>query len=368
MAHDVFISFAVEDETTAETVCATLEASGIRCWIAPRDVLPGVDYAQAIVEAITQSRIMVLLFSSRSNHSPHVKREVERAVSRGIPILPFRIEDVPLSPSLEYFIGTVHWLDALTPPLEKHLQHLAETVRLLLSRVEKPGGVAVVPEATKRAPTAETTMDKGLHWPMLLQDAYGIAKRWVSRPLVQVAVIFGAVVVAVVVAAILVPIGLLPGDDGGLADSSATPDDRLEGAGVVAYHQTPTPTPTPTPTSPTLEGPELGTYTGTTSQGRPLEFDVVEEGRAIGRIKIDVEGTCSGLACACEVQRETTLGRPVSIVDDTFSYSEDDFDILGTFDSITTASGHLNVHTSGTPGTFPPPCERDSVTWTASVQ
>jgi uncharacterized RDD family membrane protein YckC len=155
MAHDVFISFAVEDETTAETVCATLEASEIRCWIAPRDVLPGADYAQSIVEAITQSRVMVLVFSSRSNQSPHVRREVERAVSRGIPILPFRIEDVPLSPSLEYFIGTVHWLDALTPPLDKHLQHLAETMRLLLSRTEKPGGAAVVPEATQPAPPVE---------------------------------------------------------------------------------------------------------------------------------------------------------------------------------------------------------------------
>ena len=84
MAHDVFISFAVEDEATADAVCAALEASRIRCWIAPRDVLPGVDCAQAIVEAISQSRVMVLVFSSRSNHSPHIRREVGRAVSREI--------------------------------------------------------------------------------------------------------------------------------------------------------------------------------------------------------------------------------------------------------------------------------------------
>jgi uncharacterized RDD family membrane protein YckC len=159
MAHDVFISFAVEDETTAGAVCVALEASEVRCWVAPRDVLPGADYAQAIVEAITQSRVMVLVFSSRSNQSPHVRREVERAVSRGIPILPFRIEDVPLSPSLEYFIGTVHWLDALTPPLDEHLQHLVETMRLLLSRAEKPEGVALVPQAAERAPPVETTTE-----------------------------------------------------------------------------------------------------------------------------------------------------------------------------------------------------------------
>jgi len=138
MAHDVFISYALDDKTIADAVCAKLEAKRIRCWIAPRDVLPGMDYAQALVEAINQSRVMVLIFSARSNHSPHVRREVERAVNAGIPILPFRIEDVPLSPSLEYFIGTVHWLDALTPPLGRHLERLAETVHLMLFR-ERPG-------------------------------------------------------------------------------------------------------------------------------------------------------------------------------------------------------------------------------------
>jgi len=353
VAHDVFISFAVEDETTAEAVSATLEASGIRCWIAPRDVLAGTDYAQAIVEAITQSRVMVLVFSSRANHSPHVRREVERAVNTGIPIVPFRIEDVPLSPSLEYFIGPVHWLNALTPPLDKHLQHLAETMRLLLSRAEKPEGVAVAPEAAERAPTAETTMDKGPHRPTPVHDAYETAKRWGSRTGVRLAAALAAVVGVVVALVIFVPLGLLSNGSNGSAVFPSTP-----GAS----------SPTVAPAPPTSEGPELGTYTGTTSQGRPLEFDVVEGSRAISRIEFDVEGICSGSACACEVQRETTLGKPVPIVDNTFSYSEDEFDISGTFDSLTTASGHLNVHTAGTPGTFPPPCERRSVTWTASTE
>ncbi|MGA8048358.1 MAG: hypothetical protein WCA30_19055, partial [Dermatophilaceae bacterium] len=54
--------------------------------------------------------------------------------SHGIPILPFRVEDVLPAPSVEYFISDAHWLDAMTPPLEQHLEHLAGTVRLLLDR------------------------------------------------------------------------------------------------------------------------------------------------------------------------------------------------------------------------------------------
>jgi len=77
---------------------------------------------------------MVLVFSSNANESRQIKREVERAVSKGLPVIPLRMEDVPLSKSLEYFISSPHWLDAMTPPVEKHLSYLADTVKLLLNR------------------------------------------------------------------------------------------------------------------------------------------------------------------------------------------------------------------------------------------
>ena len=134
MAHDVFISYASEDKTVADAVCASLESHSVRCWIAPRDVLPGVAYGEALIEAIHGSRIVVLVFSSKSNISPHIPKEIERAVSLGLAIMPFRIEDVMPGKALDYFIGNVHWLDALTPPLEHHLDRLVQNVTTLLSR------------------------------------------------------------------------------------------------------------------------------------------------------------------------------------------------------------------------------------------
>src|SRR5271169_6285593 len=134
MAHDVFISYASGDKVVADAVCAMLELHAIRCWIAPRDVLPGLPYGEAIIDAIHESRIMVLVFSSKANLSGHIPKEIERAVSQGITVMPLRIEDVAPAKSLDYFIGSVHWLDALTPPLEVHLQRLAGNVQTLLSR------------------------------------------------------------------------------------------------------------------------------------------------------------------------------------------------------------------------------------------
>jgi TIR domain-containing protein/ankyrin repeat protein len=134
MAHDVFISYSARDKTVADAVCSTLESNGVRCWIAPRDVQAGIAYAESLVSGLSNSRLMILVFSSNSNRSPQVLREVERAVSKGLPILPFRIEDAPMSQEMEYYIASQHWLDALTPPLERHLAVLCDSVKALLSR------------------------------------------------------------------------------------------------------------------------------------------------------------------------------------------------------------------------------------------
>jgi tetratricopeptide (TPR) repeat protein len=131
--HDIFVSYSHVDKPVADAICATLESRHLRCWIAPRDILPGISYPNAIIEAIEGSRIMILVFSSHSNTSPHVIRELSKAISSGVVIIPFRIEGVDPSKDMEYLIGVPHWLDALTPPLERHLTTLADTVALLLN-------------------------------------------------------------------------------------------------------------------------------------------------------------------------------------------------------------------------------------------
>ncbi len=145
MAHEVFVSYSTSDKPIADAVCATLERHGLRCWIAPRDILPGLDWGAAIVDAIGESKVMVLVFSASANKSPQIKREVERAVHKGVTIIPLRIEDVPLGKTLEYFISSSHWLDAFSPSVEAHLERLAETVKLLLARPSRASSTGVSP-------------------------------------------------------------------------------------------------------------------------------------------------------------------------------------------------------------------------------
>ena len=65
MGHDIFISHSAKNKVTADAVCAMLESRGVRCWIAPRDVTPGTEWGESIVEAIEQARGSWCSFSRR---------------------------------------------------------------------------------------------------------------------------------------------------------------------------------------------------------------------------------------------------------------------------------------------------------------
>lgn len=108
----IFLSHSSRDAAIAGQICEQLEKNGIKCFIAPRDIRPGKEYAEEIINGIDKSATMVLLMSQNANSSPHVLREVEHAVSSGTPILVYKIEEVALSKSMEYFLMTHQWVSA----------------------------------------------------------------------------------------------------------------------------------------------------------------------------------------------------------------------------------------------------------------
>lgn len=129
---DVFISYSTKDKLTADAVCAGLEALGIRCWIAPRDIAAGQDFGEGIIQGIEHAQVMVLIFSARANTSQFVIREVTVAVGRGMLIIPFRIEEIQPSGSLKLHLSTPHWLDAFTEPLGMHIRRLGDRITAVL--------------------------------------------------------------------------------------------------------------------------------------------------------------------------------------------------------------------------------------------
>lgn len=185
MPHDVFISYSSKDKAIADAICHHLEEKHIRCWIAPRDVIGGENWSGAIVEAIETSKLMLLLYSGNSNASEQVLREVNCAVNSGVTILPVRLEDIPMSKSLQYYIATPHWLDMLTPPVEKHLEYLGGTVRILLDRTIEPGLPLRIQQLTDQAEKgdSESMVNLGLAytWGNEVPINYQISTDWFRK-------------------------------------------------------------------------------------------------------------------------------------------------------------------------------------------
>lgn len=130
--YDIFISHSKEDNKLAVALCHFLEERQFRCWMAPRDVQAGADYAKCIIEGIQSSSVMVVILSEYSNRSNHVRNEVERAFNHQVAILPFRIRDVIPAQSLEYFLSSYHWLDAVDGQAENYFEDLHRHCMALL--------------------------------------------------------------------------------------------------------------------------------------------------------------------------------------------------------------------------------------------
>lgn len=172
---DVFVSYASADRDAAFRIVDYLEAQGIRCWVAPRDVGPGVEYGQAIIDAIGEVRALVLVLSDQSNESQFVRKEVERAVSKTKPVLPVRIREVTPSGALEFYISSAQWVDAWKSPMEQHLLPLVAAIKAMAAPGSAPVQSAV--------------------------PAAGSSKVWYQRPPVWVAI----AIIVVLLAMSLIP-------------------------------------------------------------------------------------------------------------------------------------------------------------------
>ena len=160
-SHEVFISYSTKDKKWADAACAVMEKRRIRCWIAPRDILPGVEWGASIIGGIEACKVMVVIFSGNANASPQVRREVERAISKGLIVLPFRVEDVSPQGAMEFALSSTHWLDGFTPPLERHLEALAGSVETLIAG-GGPSRSAVAPVHAAGRPTGRLFVMAGI--------------------------------------------------------------------------------------------------------------------------------------------------------------------------------------------------------------
>jgi hypothetical protein len=156
--HDIFVCYSSKDEPQARSLLQHLEAHGFKCWISSRDVRPGHNYQDSIVQAIETSSAIVFLFSDFSNKTDEVKKELSLASNFEIPVIPLRLTTTKPNGALLYELSTRQWIDAFEDfeaALDQVVSEIEETL-LLEARAETNGAAPVArdsaPAITQASP------------------------------------------------------------------------------------------------------------------------------------------------------------------------------------------------------------------------
>lgn len=128
MGLDVFISYSSMDKNQIEVIAGKLEAAGISCWYAPRNIMPGQEWVGAINAAIEEAKIFLLVYTKNSNASRQVHNEVALAFNENKIMIPFRLSEAGMSSEIKYYLTRVHWLDCVDVSFEQATEQLQEYI------------------------------------------------------------------------------------------------------------------------------------------------------------------------------------------------------------------------------------------------
>jgi hypothetical protein len=132
MSADIFISFASQDAKVARSICTALESRGFSCWISARNIQPGDNFQSAIVRAIRSAKVLLLVFTSNSNRSEEMTKELALASQQKLMVVPLRVENVDPSDAFAYEFATRQWID-LFAGREEALDNLCSRLTAALS-------------------------------------------------------------------------------------------------------------------------------------------------------------------------------------------------------------------------------------------
>ncbi len=128
MAYLSFICHSSKDIGLASRIVNQLEKAGIDCWIAPRNIPPGMTYAGSIISGIKNASFLIFVFTESSNQSDAVINEIEKASALKTPVIPFKVTDLSYSDSLEYYLRSKQAINAYETGIDKGIEELIRRI------------------------------------------------------------------------------------------------------------------------------------------------------------------------------------------------------------------------------------------------
>jgi len=111
--YDAFISHAsVDFDKYAMPLVRALEETGLKCWIAPRNIPNGEAYSGAITQGLKASKCVIFLLSKKSNQSKPVHNEIELASRYDKKLITLKLEDLQYHSNLEFHLSSKQYINA----------------------------------------------------------------------------------------------------------------------------------------------------------------------------------------------------------------------------------------------------------------
>jgi tetratricopeptide (TPR) repeat protein len=174
----VFISHATADRAEALKVCKAIERRGTQCWISMRDVPPGANYQEAIVQSLRTARAVVLVFSDAANTSDEIKKELSLASRYQVQVIAIRLKNVEPSDAFAYELSTRQWINAF--------EGWDRSIDTLIGRIEQISGsgpwVPAAPTPASRRPAFSLGRGKTIAAAGLLSLVVAGGAWWSLRP------------------------------------------------------------------------------------------------------------------------------------------------------------------------------------------
>ena len=145
---EVFVSYSSVDREIAQRIVATLDSRRVNYWLDQERIKTGDSFVSTIGVDVLAAKIVVLILSEAATKSPWVNREIVAAISAGIPVLPFKIQDFELSKEFRLILGVIQWQEAYRGSIGNEIDRLVARVEELL-RAASVKAVGATPQAAK---------------------------------------------------------------------------------------------------------------------------------------------------------------------------------------------------------------------------
>lgn len=172
MKYDIFVSYRRSDRELVAAVVRRLEERGVTAWY-DADIEGGADWRETIVDALTNSGMLVIFFSEECNSSRQLKKELAVADTLAKPVVPILIENTQPRGAYLYELADRNWIQVFPDPMA-HMDELVEHLAMLAGKgapapasARPAPGLQPVPQA--RAANDETLEERE----QKLDDAIG---------------------------------------------------------------------------------------------------------------------------------------------------------------------------------------------------